>query len=307
MIRAQQAAKDGLRDRVLVKGLPPSARPPFGYEFVQGDDGVDFTRLIPNRHWTVARYIWERALDGISMRGIIRELHEKGIPPPRGKALWAVQVIHAVLHNPTYGGRYRALRRRSVAPRKRRGDTYGNSSQVWKPMADWTYLPRVVVDQPVVTWSQYLDVQKRLQANKRFSPRNAKHQYLMRGMVFCETHQRNFQGRPREYKGGYVYVCPVVNNKIVPVQKCARQTMGGPTLDRQVWDQVLQLLSRPELILGELDRRRESKEETENSISDAIARANTRLQDNEKAEAELVTLRIRDDLRDVIYQRQMSL
>ena len=307
VIRAQQASKDGLRDRALVKGLPPCAGAPYGYDFPLTDDGRDYSRLTPNMNWPIAQFIWQRALDGVPMRQIIRELHGRGVPTPRGKDLWAVTVIHGILHNPVYAGRYHALRRRSVAPKQRKGETYGNSSQVWKPLEDWTYLPNVTVEQPVVSWAEYLEIQARLQANKRFSRRNARRPYLLRGMILCETHQRNFQGRPREHNKGFMYVCTVVNNKIIPIDPCARKSVGGPTIEREVWDRAVDLLTNPEVILGELDRRREAQAETETSIAESLARAEKRLAANEQAEMELVSLRIRGDVSDSVYERQKSL
>ena len=48
------------------------------------------------------------------MRRIIRELYQRGIPTPQGKQVWAPAVISGILKNPTYSGRYHALRRRQT-------------------------------------------------------------------------------------------------------------------------------------------------------------------------------------------------
>ena len=307
VIRAQQSAKDGLRDRALVKGLPTSSQPPFGYDYLTLQNGRDHTRLIPNKDWPVVRHIWRLALGGMSMRRIVRDLHQKGVPTARGKPLWAVQVIHQILHNPVYGGRYHALRKRKTTPKQRRADTYGKTSSEMRPVDEWVYLTKVVIERPVVSWDEYLAIQDRLDANKRYSRRNAKRQYLLRGLITCEEHNRTYFGRPRSGKSGHGYVCPIANTVDASIKKCKRKWMGGPTLEREVWDRVVTLLTSPDAILGEIKRQRQTKEQTEASISEALERTNQRIAAREQAEMELVSLRIRGGLSDSIYQRQRSL
>ena len=60
-------------------------------------------------------------------------------------------------------------------------------------------------------------------------------------------------------------------------------------------------------MLGELSHRASVQEQTEESITEALSRAERRLQANENAEMELVSLRIRGDLADDIFQRQKAL
>ncbi len=310
VIRAQQASKDGLRDRVLLKGLPPCAQTPYGYEFARHEDGShDYTHIVATKDWSVAAYIWRRALEGTSMRRIIRELYQRGTPSPRGKQLWPVSTIGtSILKNPTYSGRYYALRSRSVAPSVRRADTYGKSSQERKPMEEWAYLPNVVVDEPIVTWAEYLEVQDRLEKNKRFSARNAKSRYLLRGMIVCETHDRVFGGWPGKREKDYRYICRVSFSQAVLVgEKCIRRSISGPSIEGQVWTKAADLLSTPETVVGELNRRGQIQEQTEVSIAQRLDHAEKRLKANEAAEMELVSLRIRGDVADNIFQRQKSL
>ena len=309
VIRAQQASKDGLRDRVLLRGLPVSPRGPYGYAFLRSEDGrYDYTRVVSTKDWAMAAFIWRRALEGVSLRRIIRELYERGIPTPSGKSVWSVAVIHGILNNPTYSGRYHALRRRAVTPKHRTATTYGKSSKQWKPMADWAYLPDVAVDDPIVTWAQFLHVQEQFERNKRFSPRNAKNKYLLRGMIFCETHGKLFNGRARARESGRLYICHSSVNAVVKTgERCVRQSIGGPTLENEVWIRARDLLSHPETVLGELNRRAEAKQRTEASVADALARNVKRSRANEGAEMELVALRIRGDVTEDVFQRQKAL
>ena len=90
VIRAQQASKDGLRDRAKVRGLPASARCPYGYSFAtkrtpMGGVERDYTRMVPTEGWHVAGLIWHKALEGIALRKISRDLYRQGIRTPTGK------------------------------------------------------------------------------------------------------------------------------------------------------------------------------------------------------------------------------
>ena len=308
VLRAQQGSKDGLRDRVLLKGLPPCGRPPYGYDFPLADDGArDYTHLVPNRNWNGAKFIWQKALEGISMRQTIRELYKQGVSSPQGKEVWAVPVIAGILHNPAYAGKYHALRRTSVAPRQRRGDTYGNSSQVYKSPDEWVHLPAVKIEEPIVTWQEYLDTQARLAANKKFASRNAKHQYLLRGMIRCETHGRVHHGRPRENDWGFLYVCPVVGNAIIAGENCTRKTIWGPSWDKEVWNAAVSLLTNPDIILGEMERRQQAQLETEASVEAELEHLARRTQNSDNAEMELVSLKVRGDITDTVFHRQKKL
>ena len=91
------------------------------------------------------------------------------------------------------------------------------------------------------------------------------------------------------------------------MEKCIRKAIGGPTLEKRVWGEAVELLKHPEALLGEMKRRGEAQEETEASIQEAIDRASKRLQANENAEMELVALRIRSGLSDGIYEKQKGL
>ena len=153
VMRAQQASKDGLRDRVKLRGLPASARCPYGYSFTtmhteQGGVERDFTHMVPNEGWHVASFIWHEALEGIPTRQIAKDWYRRGIRTPTGTDQWDQSTISNMLHNPVYAGRYYALRHRAVAPSARRKKTYGKSSNARRSAEDWVLLEGVTIEEP---------------------------------------------------------------------------------------------------------------------------------------------------------------
>jgi len=57
--RAGQGARDGLRDRARLKGLPPAPRNPYGYAW-----DAARTRLQPTQEWANASFIWPGRVRG---------------------------------------------------------------------------------------------------------------------------------------------------------------------------------------------------------------------------------------------------
>jgi len=70
--RAQQGAKDGLRDRAKKRGLPTNGTAPMGYQFRYQDlNGKRIpVALEPDSNYPVAQMIWRLALEGCPMRRI---------------------------------------------------------------------------------------------------------------------------------------------------------------------------------------------------------------------------------------------
>ena len=99
VLRAQQASKDGLRDRTRIKGVPTCGKAPFGYSWTH-----DRKRLTPNERYEDAKRIWDMALEGMPMRSIAFALVRSGIPSSKGKPTWHVSIIHNILNNPVYCG-----------------------------------------------------------------------------------------------------------------------------------------------------------------------------------------------------------
>lgn len=221
VIRTRQGAKDGLHDRVNKNRLPTSRHRLYGYQW----DGPQ--RLIPDGNWTSLKLIFDMAYSGATYEDIIKELTKRGTLSPGGLREWPKATISSILHNTTYAGKYHALKKRSVEPLNRKGDTYGNSSQRQLPSEEWVYLHEVEVVNPPISWGRWVQLSKRLQENKRFSPRNSKADYLLRGFIFCDYH-RGKKGEPRVYHGqphrnSWRYACPVGG--------CAKASLNGPRLE----------------------------------------------------------------------------
>jgi len=233
VLRARQGSKDGLYDRVTKYGKPTTYHRIFGYSWDK-----DTNRLIPNGDYPTLKLIFELLLNGRSYEFVIRELAGRGIPSPNGQKEWNKTGISNIAHNPTYAGRYFALKKVAVEPKKRKGNTYGNSSIIRKPLDQAHYMPNIEVINPPITWEQRGIILDQLARHQKLSQRNARRNYLLRGFIFCSTH-RGKNGKPRCYHGrpkrdGWYYVCPEIGGC-----KC----LPGPELEQYVKISIASLLT----------------------------------------------------------------
>ncbi len=190
---------------------------------------------------TTTNLIFKMLLEGTSYDPIIKELKQRGILSPAGHPEWNKATLSAIVHNPVYAGRYYALKKQSVEPRKRRGNTYGNSSCRKLPLDEAHYISEIEVVEPCITWEQRQQILDQLAKHQKLAQRNAQRDYLLRGMIFCETHRgkkgepRRYHGQPHGKKDGWRYVCPVGG--------CTRPYLSGPEIEQYVRKVIIGLVT----------------------------------------------------------------
>lgn len=294
VLRSQQGAKDGLRDRAKLRGLPATGTPPYGYRFRYEERGGKEVPVALEPHpdtYHIAADIWRLALEKYSIRGIGVQLASDDVPAPKGGPVWNPSTIARILNNPAYGGRFFALRQEAKSPDKRRKpDSYGKSSSRILPRESWQELPDFPIISPIVTWEEWETVQQRLVQNRQQSRRNGKRFYLLRGTLTCPNHPRRLTGHARGDR--FWYECPIRRGHDMGVgSKCPR--VAGAKADSLVWQRVSAFLSDPEMFLAELESQRESSGDLRSDSKKKIAAAERELAEVTRQESELVNLRLR--------------
>jgi len=240
--RASGGAKQGLSDRARLKGLPPSKTKVYGYKWRD--------KFIPDDDFNNAYFIWHAALSGMNLKTICKGLFLRGVPTPSAKLYWQPSTIRAILTNPVYAGRVAALRYEKVEPKKRRRNTFGKTSYKVKPMEEWHFLEGLV-DNPVVTWEEFLAIQERLRLNRQYATRNAHHNFLLRGLIQCQ--ECYAQGVDRHYYGlgrDKVYVCSAMWAQTFD-KKCPSKAIPCQKIEEDVKAKVRTFLENPSTWLKE--------------------------------------------------------
>jgi site-specific DNA recombinase len=268
--KADTGAKSGLKDRAIRRGLAPTMRAPYSYKW-QGENV-----LVPDENYQVARLIWELALAGLKLREIGRELLKRGIPSPRGKMLWPVGTIRAILWNPIYAGRPAGLKYEVREPKRRRVTRDGNTSCRRKPIEEWVWLSNVKVESPVVDWQQFEYVQERLKLNQAYARRNAKRNFLLRGLIKCLACGRHYYGRNRQ-RTFPIYICN--NAKESYDRGCNSKPLPCHEVEADVKDKIRNFLLNPSVYLAEVNKRQGIVDSTIHDLEVAQKRLQRERQD----------------------------
>jgi len=307
--RAQQGARDGLRDRARLKGLPVTGIPPYGYQFRYEDQAgkrVPVALEPDPSTYILACRIWRLALEGQSMKSICRAME---VPSPKGRLAWHPSTIHGILRNPAYAGVYHALRQEMKTPEFRRkpGETYGKTSSKRLPREAWCPLPDFLVLDPIVSWEEWETVQERLVRNLQESRRNGKRFYLLRGMVTCPFHPRKLTGHARGER--FWYECPVRRGHDIGAARTPCPRVAGVDAEAKVWQRVAEFLSDPAMFLAELESRRQSSAGLQSEGRERIAAEERKLEGVTREETELVgeTLRLRELVSQEALERSAAL
>lgn len=298
VLRAQQGAKDGLRDRAKLRGLPTTGNAPYGYNFRYNLDGEQRVPVAldadPINH-TIVGQIWRMALEGVPLRGIARVLTQDGIPTAKGGQTWSHTTIAQILKNPAYAGRYYALRFEAKEPERRQNGSYGKSSH--RRSDDAHYLEDFQITAPLVTWDEFEYVQGRLTRNKQDSRRKSKRLYILAGMLFCGNDSRRMGGHSFHRGQYYRYEC----TKRGPKGQAQCPSLRGPDVEGIVWENVAAFLSEPEVFMAEMDRRRGQGTDKTVDVQKVLETTERGLRKVTESETELVLLKVHGDVSEEAF------
>jgi len=231
-------------------------RVPYGYRRIVGGAG-ELSRLeISEPDAELVRWIFRAYVeDGQPMRQIALDLHERGIPSPRGNPTWGVSTLGRLLRNEAYLGTIYYNRREAIeGASPRRGQRHRKTRYRERPREQWI----AIAIPAIIDTDTFQRAQQVSRDNSKFNPRGAEPgAWLLRGLVECghcgvgcSCHKmRGRNGRFHRY-----YYCR--NHDLLraggPEQRCPERNIRADELDAFVFDQVRQALTDPaQLIAGE--------------------------------------------------------
>lgn len=294
VLRARQGSKDGLHDRATKRGLPTTYHKLFGYQWDKENK-----RLVPDHNWPKVKLIFDMLLDGASYHPIIQTLKRRGILSPSGQGEWNKAALSSFTHNPAYAGRYYALKKVSVEPNKRKTNSYGNSSVRMLPLNEAHYMPEIKVVDPPISWEQRQRILEQLAVHQKLAQRNAKQDYLLRGLIFCESH-RGKRGEPRKYHGqphydSWRYVCPVGG--------CTLPYLPGPYIEKMATFYVKLILAMQPNEFYKLISNTPNRNELKKSLHNELSALRAKYSKNIDAETELEERFLNGKVLPEVHQR----
>lgn len=225
-----------------------SPRPPFGYVFNAAKTAYD---LDPDAE-PIVRMVFEWAIAGVTLRGIVERLRERGIPSPTGQPRWQATTVRQMLLRPVYAGQavaFATRHERIAGGKYKRRDATADEIVV---------LPGVAP--PIVTADELAEVANRLGRNKAGATRNNRHPeatLLRAGHVSCGHcgWSMGVKNPPPSAPGrSPVYQC---NARSMGPHDCPQPRIAATLVDSVVWDVARTILLDPEVIRRVVDARRD--------------------------------------------------
>ena len=222
-------------------------RVPYGYRRVPHGPAGPAHLVIYEPEAAVARRIFDEYVSGTSLRQIARRLYDDGVPTATGLQMWSPTTISGLLTNPTYMGKAAWYRTEHVTP-----PGGGRARRRPRPQQDW-----VEVSVPATVSEDTFAAAQAAKANhSAFSPRRSTPgQWLLRRLVICGAcgiHTRAQQMTSSTGKIGRYYSCAYHDPVLAggPEKVCRQRRIRADELDNFVYDQVREVLLRPDILLA---------------------------------------------------------
>ncbi len=242
---------------------------PYGYRYVgKHESGGEARYQVLAEEARVVRKIFEWfGQERCSIGEVCRRLRSDGIPTRSGKPAWDRSVVWLILKNPAYKGTAAFGKTRCGALKPQRLRTQrGRPDQPRRPVSrvDTSSEEQIFIDVPALVSEELFGaVQSQLGENRqRRRDRPGGGHYLLQGLVVCKRCGYGCYGKPvsRASAKGRVhyayYRCTGSDAYRFGGQRlCWNKQIRTDILDASVWEDVSRLLSEPERVRAEYERR----------------------------------------------------
>src|SRR3954464_8848141 len=249
---------------------------PYGYRYVDKHEGGGEARYqVLAEEARIGRKIFEWVgQERCSIGEVCRRLQRDGVPTRTGKPAWDRATVWLLLKNPAYKGTAAFGKTRSgeLKPQRLRPQR-GRPEQPRRPVsrADTASYDQIFIDVPgLVSEKLFGAVRAQLEENRqRRRDRLGGARYLLQGLIVCKRCGYGCYGKPTsrasakgEGKVPYAYYrCTGSDAYRFGGQRlCWNKQIRTDVLDAAVWDDVCHLLSEPERVRAEYERRLRGEE-----------------------------------------------
>jgi site-specific DNA recombinase len=247
---------------------------PYGYRYSRKHEGSGQARYpVVAEEARVVRKIFEWVgHERGSIGEVCRRLQRDGIPTRTGNSAWDRSVIGSYLRNPAYPGTaaFGKTRAGDLKPQRLRPQR-GRPEQPRRPVSrvDTSSEEQTFIAVPALVSAELFGaVQVQLEENRqRRRDRPGGGRYRLQGLVVCKRCGDGGYGKPvsRASAKGKVpyasYRCTGSDASRFGGQRlCGNKQVRTDVLDAAVWEDVRRLLSEPERIRAEYQRRRQGPE-----------------------------------------------
>ena len=246
--------------------------PPYGYAYIPRlGDRHGYLEIDVNEARVVrALFDWV-GNQGLTLRQVVRRLQEEGIRPRRSeRGVWNTSTLSTLLRNSVYIGEARWGSSHAVVPQHPlKTDTYRKikkTSRILTPKEEW-----IIIPVPAIIDRELFDrTRAQLATNYALCQRNKKNPYLLAGKIRCVCGRTRSGEGPLKGKHLY-YRCTDRVLRFPLPRECRERGLNARIADDLVWGTIVELMSSPELMREQVERRMKSAQATPISPVDDIA------------------------------------
>jgi len=224
--RRAKRSKEGKLEKAQ-RGLFVAGRAPFGYQI---DKTAPGGLTIIEAQAAVIRRIFETYVtSNLSIYGVVDSLNKSGILPYMGK-IWQKSSVHRILCNEMYNG----IGYYNKNIRKKKVLTQRDSTE-WIQFSTPAIIEKGLFD----------EAQKRLHHNRETLRKQTKRDYLLSGIVLCETCNKPYISQTATAgKNGRLNDASFYRHRIRQGH-CNNHTISARKLEPIIWDKIITLLLDP--------------------------------------------------------------
>src|SRR5258708_6161191 len=261
-----ERTRRGKRYRAKAGSVSVLSVAPYGYRYIKKTEHSQGYFAVQESEAQLVRKIFELyTQQRWSIGAIGRYLDEQHIATRCGKGLWHDTTLLGMLRNPAYQGQaaygktQNCPSHKRTRPARQRGGFGRRGSKKPVDKSQWIE----VAVPALVSPETFALAQERLAENRRLSLRNTKIPSLLQGLLVCEQCgyglYRSSSGSARSARGRQQYYrCMGADRyRHLSGPVCSCRMIRVDYLDQLVWQQLLDLLRRPEMVRAELERRRQ--------------------------------------------------
>jgi site-specific DNA recombinase len=208
---------------------------------------------------------------------IARTLNEQEILTKTG-GKWHPRTIHRMLTNPAYIGR--------TYYGKTRGSR--KTKLVERPESEWILLPDITP--PIISQGLFDRVQEIIRQDSELHRAMAKQDYVLRGHVICGYCGSPLAGSYMNHRFRY-YHCRGTYPTATREKKCSARYIRADYLEDVTWQNIKEVLSRPEIVLASVSEQLELEQNVPGTtLAKEIQKLKQRLKSYETQEKQLIQL-----------------
>lgn len=232
-----------------------TSQAPYGYKYIPKQGNKHGYYEINKREAEVVKMMFKWvAVEGITIRTIVKRLKKMGIKPRRSKrGVWNTSTLSTLLRRKAYIGTTYYNRSYAVIPEKplkeKKYKKVKKTSRRYRPKEDW-----IEIEVPaIIDEGLYKQVQKQLKENYELTQRNVKNKYLLGGKIYCVCGRKRTGEGPQKGKHLYYRCTDRVYRHPLP-RKCHEKGINARIADKLVWDGISNYMTDPKVLKKQVKR-----------------------------------------------------